>query len=338
MNIGTTIEYIRKKAGYSREFIKEGICDESTIYRIEKGDQIPRLDILQKICNKLNVSIDFILSLDNVDTSYNYINKVKKLCREFLYQHEFTSIRYLITDGEAHMKNNPSLYDDDFCRFLAWLKAILVHKIDQQPKKAEALFRELLNSKIINELDINIANSLALVLIELKNYDDASHILRSGMKASENLPFADDKSLYPRISYNLSYIHYIFGEYDKSIDICYRLQYYLLSNHLLYSKGELCHLLGITFEKKGELDNSYHYLKKATAIFFAEEKNIYYIRTSLAFSEICFQMENYREGITTIENAMDRTNTLDDNNLIEQFFEKIRVLKEQYSIPQSLFK
>lgn len=333
MNIGTNIELIRKKAGYSREYIAENICDESTIYRIEKGHQIPRLDILQKICHKLNVSIDFILSLDDDEsTSYVYINKIRKLCREFLYQQEFYSVQYLIEEEEAFLKNNPNVFDNDFRRFIDWQKAILVHKIYQQPKKAETLFRKLLNKKIINELDINIANSLALVLIDLHEYKDAYYLLQAGMETLENLPFIEDKSLYPRLSYNLTYIHYNWEEYDNCIDICYRLQYYLLSNHLLYSMGELYHLLGITFEKKRDLDNSYKYLKKAAAFFYFEEKDTYYIRTSIALSEICFQMKNCKEGMATLDCAIEKINSLDDSDLVEKYKKKIEFIREQYSI------
>jgi len=331
MNIGKNIEHIRKKVGYTRQYLAGNICDESTIYRIEKGLQIPRLDILQKLCHKLNVSIDYTLSLDNENTPYVYINKIEKLCREFLYQQEFLSIQYLIEEVEIYLKNNPNTYNNELHRFIDWQKAILTHKINEQPKLAEKLLRKLHHKKIINELDINIANSLALVLIEQDKYNDAYYLLRDGLQILNRLSFIEDKSLYPRISYNLAYIYYIWGDYDRGIDICYRLQYYLLSNHLLYSMGELYHMLGITYEKKEVLERSYHYFKKAAAVFFLEEKETYYIRTILALSEICFRMKKFEEGITTLEYIIDKINTLDDSDLVEKFKNKIEFIKGKYS-------
>lgn len=333
MDIGKNIEFIRKKIGYSRKYIAENICDESTIYRIEKGLQIPRLDILQKICHKLHVSVDYILSLDDENTSYVYINKLKKLCREFLYKKEFQSIQYIIEEAEIYIKSNPNIYDNDFRRFIEWQKAILVHTINKHPKKAKTLLSKLLTNKVINELDINIANSLALVLMELDKNQDAYYLLNEGLRVLNKLPIIEDTSLYPRISYNLTYIHYNWGEYDKCINICHRLEYYLISNHLLYSMGELYHLIGITYEKKNELESSYHYFKKATSIFLFEDKTAYYIRTSLALSEVCFQMNNSEEGNEELELVMEKTNGLDDSNLIEHFTNKVQIIKKQYSAP-----
>lgn len=331
MDIGKNIEFIRTKIGYSRKYIAENICDESTIYRIEKGLQIPRLDILQKICHKLNVSLDYVLSLNDENTSYVYINKLKKLCREFLYKQEFQSIQYLIEEAEIFSENNPNIYDNDFRRFIDWQKAILIHKISQQPNKAEKLLSKLLNNKIINELDINIANSLALVLMELDKNQDAYYLLKEGMRILNKLPVIEDTSLHPRISYNLTYLHYNWGEYDQCIAICHRLEYYLTSNHLLYSMGELYHLIGITYEKKKELDSSYHYFEKAASIFLLEDKMSYYIRTSLALAEISFQMNNEKEGKKTLERAIEKIDELNENDLIEQFTNKVQIIREQYS-------
>lgn len=328
--IGKNIEFIRKKIGYTRKHIAENICDESTIYRIEKNLQIPRLDVLQKICHKLNVSIDYLLSFDDESTSYVYINKIKKLCREFLYQQEFLSIQYFIEEAETFLENNHNVYDNEFRRFIDWQKAILIHKIDQHPKRSEILLRKLLNNKIINELDINIANSLALVLIDLDKDKDAHYLLNKGLSVLNKLPVVEDKSLQPRIYYNLTYLFYNWGEFDKCIDIGHRLEYYLTSNHLIYSMGELYHLLGITYEKKKKLDSSYHYFKKASAIFLAEEKVTYNIRATLAVAEICFQMNNHDEGHATLENIMEYINSLDDSNLIKTFTDKIEFIKEQY--------
>lgn len=291
------------------------------------------MDVLQKICHKLNVSIDYLLSFDDEGTSYVYIKKIKKLCREFLYQQEFMSIQYFIEEAETYLENNPNVYDNDFRRFIDWQKAILIHKIDQHPKKAEIFLRKLLNNKLINELDINIANSLALVLMDLdKDKDkDAHYLLNEGLSVLNKLPLIEDKSLQPRIYYNLAYLFYKWGEFDKCVDIGHRLEYYLTSNHLIYSMGELYHLLGISYEKMKELDSSYHYFIKASAIFLAEEKATYNIRAILAVAEICFQMNNRDEGNATLESIMENINSLDDSNLIKAFTDKIEIIKEKYS-------
>lgn len=331
-NVGKNLEKIRKRLGYSRKYIAENICDESTIYRIEKGQQIPRLDVLQKICRKLNVTVDYILSLHEQDTSYGYINKLKKLCREFLYRQEFESIQYLIEESETLLEDYPHLDDGDFRRFIDWQKAILIHKIHGDPKKAKILLKKLLNNKIMNEQDIHIANSLALVLIDLEQLNDAYFLLKEGMKTLEKLPKLEDHSLYPRIAYNLGYIYFYQQEYDKCIDICHRLEYYLDSNHLFYSAGELYHLLGVSYSKKRDLENSYHYFDKAATIFYFENKQSYYIRATLALAEIRLQMNKYEDADAKLEEIKEKINSLDDSDLIEKYMKRLERLKERFPI------
>ncbi len=326
------IEFLRNKIGYSRKYIAENVCDESTIYRIEKDLQIPRLDVLQKICQKLNVSVDYLLSLDDESKSYMYINKLKKLCREFLYQQEYHSIEYLIEEADIYLKNNPNIYDNDFQRFIDWQKAILVHKINRQPMKAKMMLHRLLGNKIINELDINIANSLALIFLDLENEEAAYDLLNEGLKMLERLPVVEDKTLLPRVYYNLTYLFYDWEKYDECIDFGHRLEYYLTSNHLFYSIGELFHLLGITYEKKKMLDTSYYYLKKAATIFLTEDKVNYHIRTNIALSEICFRMDKYSEGNQLMENVLEQIRSLPDHNLASIFSNKVQTVKERYSV------
>lgn len=329
-HIGRKIEWIRKKNGYSRQFVAENICDESTLYRIEKSTQLPRLDVLQSICQKLNVSVDFVLTPEE-DSSAIYVHKIKKLCRESLYQQDFTSLQYVIEDAENYIKKNSHKVDKSFIRFIEWQKAILYHKIDRFPKKAEKALRKLLNNKVITELDINIANSLAIILIETKQYDEAAIFLSKGLAAWDLVLSIEDQSLYPRVAYNMAYIHYLKKQYDACIDIAYRLQYYLLSNHLFYSKGELYHLLGIIYEEKEDYEHAYKYFSDAISVFSLEDKEVYLIRTMRALAEVCYLKGDRSEGDKIIEESIKKIERLPDQELGQTLLTKLKHTAEQYA-------
>ncbi|MCM2603393.1 helix-turn-helix transcriptional regulator [Rossellomorea marisflavi] len=328
-HIGKKIQEIRMKIGYSRQYVSKNICDESTLYRIEKSLQLPRLDVLQKICHKLNISVDFILTPD-LESQFVHMDKIKKLCRESLYQQDFDSIQYLIEEAETFISKHPNLEDEEFLRFVNWQKAILIHKIEKKADRAETAFRKLLyKNKIIREIDINIANSLALVLIEKKEFHEAGSLLRKSLKAAEDNNLIEDKSLYPRLGYNMAYIYYIDEKYDSCLDLAHRIQYYLLANHLLYSKGELSHLTGIVYEKKNDLESASVYFSDAISVFSLENKNDFLIRSLRALAEIEQKRGNSIEATKLLDQAEEKIDRLGDHPAAEQMRTKIKHTRER---------
>lgn len=330
-DIGLKIMYYRNKNGYSRQYLSENICDESTLYRIEKGLQLPRIDILQKFCDRLSIPVNYILS-DTEENFTTYKSKIKQLCRESLYQQDFVTMQFHMEEAIEYMKNHSSIEDRAFQRFISWLNGVLIHKRDHHPKKAEKTFRKLLsNKKVINEMDINIANSLALVLLELDNYDDALLFLQSALKALEDSSYIEDKSLYPRVAYNLAYIYFNRTKYEESMNICYRLQYYLQTNHLFYTAGETKHLLGILYKKMGDLKSAQNYFEQAVNIFSFEEKDSPCIKSLHNLADVHFLMEDFNKGNECLQKALQKVSNIDDKEEAEDFRKKIKHTETQYA-------
>lgn len=330
-SIGQKLKYLRVKSGHSRQYIAENICDESTLFRIEKGAQLPRVDVLKDICRKLNVSVDYVIGLENESTR-NYFKRIKHLCRESLYANDYSSLQYLIEEAEQYLENYPLIEDRKFRRFLNWVKAISFHKCDNNPIKAETALRKLLNpNTITTELDLNISNSLALVLIENEEYDEAFQLLSKGTFLEEMTPHLEDKSLYPRINYNLAYISYMRKDYDQCINTIYRIEYYLLSNQYFYLKGESFHLLGLVFEKKSDYESSIKSFNDAVFVFLLERKNDMAIRTLRALAEVNYKKDNLDEGARYLEQAMNLLKVHPDEQFVKNMFKKIKHTENQYA-------
>ncbi|USG66588.1 helix-turn-helix domain-containing protein [Brevibacillus ruminantium] len=296
VGIGRKIQYFREKRGYSRKYVAEDICDESTLFRIEKGKQIPRLDILQSICLKLKIPVDYLLSYEN-EEFIHFVVKIQKLCRESLYFQDYTALQYLIEEANSFLKQNKNFRDNSFLRFIEWQKGILYYQIDHHARKAEHTFRKLItNNQIVNELDINIANSLALLLLERNEKNEACHILTESMKVWSKLPFVEDRTLFPRLGYNLAYLHYHQKHYDRCLELGYQSLHYLYSHHLHYSAGEIYHMLGIVYQIHGNLTHAKEYLERAVSIFKYELRDQSYARAVGSLAEIYFKLGEIEEG------------------------------------------
>lgn len=60
--IGDLIKFYRKQAGFSQENLGKGICSAKYIGQIERGENIPTLDIVDQISDKLKVNIYYAYS------------------------------------------------------------------------------------------------------------------------------------------------------------------------------------------------------------------------------------------------------------------------------------
>ncbi|MDA5110792.1 helix-turn-helix transcriptional regulator [Brevibacillus thermoruber] len=329
--IGDKIQYFREKRGYSRKYVAEDICDESTLFRIEKGNHIPRLDILQSICLKLKIPVDYLLTYEN-ETLIHFVAKIHRLCRESLYFHDYTTLQYLIEEAITFVKRNKSFRDSSFLKFIEWQKGILYYRIDRHPRKAEQTFRKLISSgKIVNELDINVANSLALLLIEMDQKAEAYRLLTDSMSALESLPFVEDKTLFPRLGYNLAYMHYHQKRYDLCLELGYRLLLYLYSHHLHYSAGEIYHMLGIVYSNAGNLEHAREYLEHAVSIFKFELREQLYVQAAKTLAEIHFKLGETEQGHIILQKTQDLCKRISDLHSVKKQGQKIEHTESQYA-------
>ncbi|MCM3322423.1 helix-turn-helix domain-containing protein [Cytobacillus kochii] len=329
---GEKIAFYRKKNGFSRQYLADNICDESTLYRIEKGQQLPRLDILKEICMKLNIPIEYILSDNDEAELISYVQKFKRLCRESLYQLDFITLQYHYEEAKNFSNNNPLLNNRQFLRFLSWIEAVLYHKRDQNPEKAEILLRKLIqNGKIINEIDINITNSLGLLLLEQNKLKEALRLFSSSYKALENSPYIEDKSLFPRVAYNLACLYYENHRDSECFDICYRLEYYLQSNHLFYCAGEVRYLLGILHKRKNDLDIAQQYFDEAVNIFSFERKYAFCSQSLHSLAEIHYLKGDSRNGELHVNKALSIADSINDQEISNAIKKEIKHTKKQYA-------
>ncbi len=332
--IGEKIAYLRRKLEYSRKYLAHNICDESTLYRIENSSQLPRLDVLKELCQKLNVSVDYILQ-PNFDFNHTYRIRFKKLCRESLYQNDFLTLKYLVDEMDRNLSKKVLQNDHDFRRFLDWQRAILFDKVENQKHKAAKLLQELIpRNKILNELDVNIANSLAILLIDEGKYEMAQNLLQQALYTLDKLAYPEDLSLYCRVSYNLAYLMYQTGEYERCIDLCFKIEYHLLNNQLIYSKGELYHLLGIVFHQTKEAEQAISYLEQAKLVFKLERKHSFAIRTMCYLAEIHAEVNQASHSKLNINEAIQTLNLLEDITLIEEMEKKIKHTQKQCTLEE----
>ncbi|MQS89545.1 helix-turn-helix transcriptional regulator [Companilactobacillus mishanensis] len=67
MNIQSFIDK-RKELGLSQKELSKGICTQATLSKFENNGKIPSMKILIQLCNRLGLSLDDIIGIDNHDS------------------------------------------------------------------------------------------------------------------------------------------------------------------------------------------------------------------------------------------------------------------------------
>jgi transcriptional regulator with XRE-family HTH domain len=322
--LGKRIYHFRISRGLTRKELAKNICDESTLLRIEKDQQEPRLDIIYKFSKRLDIPVYYIIKpLD--DNGMKYINRVKHLCREFVFYEDYLSLKYLIEQVDQ-MDNLFFIDTIDFKKFISWHKAILRHKLEGNLLQAKLELTHLLQKtpKLVCETDIGIGNSLGLIFLALHNKDAALGVLKKALFAIEQLPFIEDKTLSVRVGYNYALVLFYTQSYLEVINIGYKVLYHIESNHLCYMVGSLHHLLGIAHEELNILDEAENHMSKAAQFFLADSKTFYHVKALRALSEIQFKSGRTHEGLHTLRLVEKKVTDLSDPKNLPNLIEKMK--------------
>ncbi|WP_043934329.1 helix-turn-helix transcriptional regulator [Bacillus sp. EB01] len=273
--IGDNLKYYRTMVGLSRNELCEGICDTSTLFRIENDDQIPRLDLLKTLSERLQVPLNYIVS-DLSRDDFNQIQKYKKLCRELTYSQDFTSLGIVLQEFNKLIQiyiNQPEY--EELYKYIEWHKAVILHKSNKNPQKAEKTLRKVNTNKLKTELDISICNSLGLIIMESSGHSQALSYFQKAYQSIENLPFTNDLTLLPRVGYNLAYCLFYLNNLDSAIKIGFKVLEHIEVNHLFYMYAKIKHMIGRFHEEQGHLEQALTSIEHAVNLFIIEGKQQY---------------------------------------------------------------
>ncbi|MGE7920772.1 helix-turn-helix domain-containing protein [Viridibacillus sp. NPDC093762] len=280
--LGGKVACFRRSKGLTIKELAENICDDSTIYRLEKGKQLPRIEILNDICMKLEIPFKALFPFNEE------VKKLKKLCREFTYTEDYLALELVLEECNNVKEELTSTFiKQEFKKHIDWHRSILLHKKENIIEDALNLLKSLVNlENCSSELDINILNSSALIYLSDNNVDEAYKIYKVIYSKIKNQHFLEDITLLPRVGYNLANCMYRLKLYDESLKVTLEILYYIESNHLIYSLGEIHHLIGMLSRKRGNFKEAKEAFKNAIIIFTLTKNETNLNRAKLDLSNL----------------------------------------------------
>ncbi|MED3575482.1 helix-turn-helix domain-containing protein [Cytobacillus praedii] len=265
--IGQAIYDLRIQMNISQSELAKGICSQSFISRIEKGEISPSAELLYSLSKKLGVDINYYFK-NNLNPRFDYQLSFCKQVRDYVQKADYEPVRELIKIESK----NPYFNNEEMKQFIIWHQGICAYHIDGDLYGAILYLKKAFNllggnKKKLNGCQLEIAISIANIYNEEKCYKEAINYYNLAInRLNEIKGFIDNKILI-RALYNYSKLLYRMDR-DKeavensstAIQLCLELE----SNYLL---GNLLYQNGLSLEKLGETKNALHKIEDAYSIF-----------------------------------------------------------------------
>ncbi|MGT2785509.1 helix-turn-helix domain-containing protein [Streptococcus merionis] len=247
----------RKELGLSQKVLSEGICEQSQISKIERGNFMPSADLLFKLSQRLDVPLDYFFN-EQIEVPSNLSN-FKHLSSRLLDDRNYDDLEYLYkveTDRNTFLSSEDRMY-------LEWVKLIIdFYKYDLKDKAISSLESMLSKISPKTQVYLKVLNTLSnfYSLVGREQDYESNYSLLMKIYQTKNLDHQEFLFGYIRVRYN--YAHYlVFKEkYNEAIQEALETIEFCKSKQTSYQLAPLLILVGNSGEQfldKEQVKNYY---------------------------------------------------------------------------------
>ncbi|MBC9875554.1 helix-turn-helix domain-containing protein [Macrococcoides bohemicum] len=263
--LGKRLKALRKSRGLSQADLARGICTQSNISRIEKGQHTPTSHILDLFAKRLDIDLNYLYSgIENYNLE-EFKNKVYD-CIEYA---DYTTLKHFVDDMNLESKTE---YEK---KIKLWIKAVVMYRCDEDIEGAKRYIKKADNieSEVSDpNLEIQILNSISIILREDFSENEIEHLYERIFNIIEKNPLPKKIVIKVLLSMSNYYYHakvyrYVHQNAKKAIDILKKANsMYLLEHHLYNYASSLYYLNEYTPEM-------HEYMKLAYQICIYKDNN-----------------------------------------------------------------
>lgn len=281
--LGKQIKRLRKSKKLTQVDLASGICHQSEISRIEKGEVLPSIDLLHHFSYKLKTPVSYffdVLIFDDVERKETFYKSIMELSKRKKYTEIQKEVELELSKKEEHPEFRQFLY------WQYWTTSYLLGRVSLNTCITELqllLKKNTTGTHVF--LDLLIKNSLANFYGESKNYKKGEELYQEIL--SSDINSVGIINLKIKVLYNYGKLLYITGKYQESL---LHVEEGIRKSINIYSMD----LIGQLYYQKGEclekLGHSHHEISKIyqKAAFFFELLNMDYYREIIETKKLAF--------------------------------------------------
>ncbi|WP_252313970.1 helix-turn-helix domain-containing protein [Sinobaca sp. H24] len=275
-NIGSKLKDLREYYNITQTELSENICSQRNVSKIELGQTIPTVDILNKLAIRLGVDITYFLN-ENEAPRFNYIEETKKNIEELVSLTKYNEALEIV----KHELKNPLFRKPAHKKFLLWKRAIChFHLTDEKEEALElihvAMDIETNSRKTITVTDIELHITLGIMNSELKNYEESKLYYEKAHKMCEKFPKIDTNIQLIKVYYNSSLTSFKMRNYSHSIIMSNKGIAVCLKINSLFLLGELYYQQGLSYYYSNKVKSALIEMRQSMNVFKIKQQQAFY--------------------------------------------------------------
>ncbi|MCR2822178.1 helix-turn-helix domain-containing protein [Lederbergia panacisoli] len=271
VNIGEILQSLRINKGLAIEELAEDICSVEELDLMEKNKQVPTIDQLFRLANKLNVKLSDFFDFTSADSA-SYVSAVSGLINKYRRELNYKAINEIV----QREKNNPLFNFPSSQQFLLWHEAICLYYLADPEKRDKKVSVRMLNEALdltnpirkgLSEREIEIKMAIALIEKDDLNFEEAISLLKGILEDIEMLPSLAVPQIRLRALYGLSQSLASINNFNESLIYSEKGIRQCINDEVIYLLGEFLYQTAsnyLAFDNKKE---GIKYLTKALHIF-----------------------------------------------------------------------
>ncbi|SEJ52229.1 Helix-turn-helix [Bhargavaea ginsengi] len=253
VRLGMEIRKWRKLRKMTQKQLADGICNQSEISRLEKGDSYPSIDTLQAISVKLRLPLSYffeVLIHDDFEAKEKMLDDVKVFSSKKDYEGLYRYTQELLNNGRFLHPELKTYLESYYYVSLYYLK-----KHDYRYCVTE-LYR--LTDVEVNGMDVllktRIKNAIAIILAENSKHEEGMKIFKEILQ--EQVAAEEYDKMRITILYNVGKTQFVQKEYrealettEEAIDLSIKHRDMSILGQLHYQQAQILEELERPFEE-----------------------------------------------------------------------------------------
>lgn len=237
--LATRFKARRLELKISQAELANEICEQAQISRIEQGNYSPGAELLYKLANRLNVTVNYFFDEKEEEKTDN-LSRFREMSKKYLSIRDFEGLKYIY---DLESERNLTLSQADKL-YLTWIKAVLLCRYEGQVEEGIALMESILEQ--INKRDTmytSVATSLAGYYFETGRYDLYEKLTAELLENIKGIHISNVEELETVIKFKYNYCRELRLKNDEkatsatveAINFCkkYRTTYTLADLHCI---------------------------------------------------------------------------------------------------------
>lgn len=279
MKLGEKIKTRRKEIKMTQADLADGICTQAMISRIEKKKVRPSRELMEKVAERLQVSIHYFYGEDSIESRYSKTAQLCKIIRQHLERREYESVSYLIESNEELIQNTVGEDKD----FFDWIKGLLYAYRDGDNDKALNYLIKMETGVKNGELRVEVIDSIGNQYLRKKEYDRAEAYYQKGFDSFAEWMNHEKKA---KLLLNYSICLSREGKYSDCLDKVMQGLELVIEKKTLFLLGDFLYYKGFSLQKLGQIEEAMEAYKKAQTIFDIQQNEKYLLVTKLAQEQL----------------------------------------------------